>query len=400
MRSLKTNELLLPVSSSLAGMGFSSSWVFTSLYMSTQLNISYFFAGLAFTVSGLCAAVSQVYAGRLGDRLGHKSVLLSLILISGIAYLSIFYVSDTMHRPLIFSALFVVNIAVNSAIMSPLNSLVSLSSSSPLKGFSYLRMGNNVGWGFGPVLGGIIVSFYNYPSIYLLGLAMNVANAAVVLSVHNVRGSTTISRIKERVGRINPLYLYLGISALLVFMIQGQESVTLPNFAGTFRSMNAFEIGIIFFVNGFIVMVLQVPIIGMTTRMGLSRGYVFGIALYALGFFTMAFDYTLLEFVLSMTLATIGENFAFPAGNTIVTTLSKNENIGHHMGVYNAFISVGRSMGPVIGGVALSIFIDPVKIWGIVTASGAVAIAIYLAKLSRTVSQEEGRFAGGSEQGT
>lgn len=392
MKSFRSNDLLLPISSSLAGMGFSSSWVFTSLYMNTELGISYFFAGLAFTVSGICAAVSQIYAGKLGDRLGHKSVLMSLVLISGFAYLAIFLVSGTMHRPLLFSALFVINIAVNSAIMSPLNSLVSLSSSSPLKGFSYLRMGNNVGWGFGPVIGGIIVTFYGYPYIYLLGVAMNVVNALVIISVTNARGKVTARKRQER-GRINPMYFYLGLSALLLFMIQGQESVTLPNFAGTFRSMTAFDIGIIFFVNGFIVILLQVPIVNITARMGLSRGYIFGIVLYALGFFSMAFDYTLLEFVISMTVATIGENFAFPAGNAIVSTLSRNENIGQHMGVYNGFISMGRSMGPVLGGIALSVFLNPVKLWGVVSASGAVAIAIYLAKLSRRVSEEEGRYS-------
>ena len=107
----------------------------------------------------------------------------------------------------------------------------------------------------------------------------------------------------------------------------------------------------------------------------------------------MAFDYTLLEFVISMIVATIGENFAFPAGNAIVSTLSRNENIGQHMGVFNGFISMGRSMGPVLGGVVLTVFLNPVKLWGVVTASGAVAIAIYMAKLSRKVTEEEGNYS-------
>ncbi|AKA47917.1 hypothetical protein IX51_01110 [uncultured archaeon] len=379
---------MLPVSSSLAGMGFSSTWVFTSLYMHDALSISYLFAGLVFTVSGLSAAMSQVLAGRLGDRFGHRNVLLALIGLSGVAYFLIFYVSYFLHSPLVFSILFVVNISINSAILSPLNSLVSLSSSSSLKGFSYLRMGNNVGWGFGPVIGGTIVSLYGYPYLYLFGVAMNVANAFVALSILNVRGRTTRNPVKAR-GRINPLFFYLGMSALLLFMIQGQESVTLPNFAGSFRDITAFGLGIIFFVNGLCVILLQVPITRITSRIGLSKGYTIGIALFTIGFFTMAFDYNLLEFVISMVVATIGENFGFPAGNAIVTTLSRNENIGHHMGVFNAFISMGRSMGPVVGGTALTLFASPVKIWSLATVSGVVAILIYMIKLSRIVNAEE-----------
>lgn len=388
MLSKRSNDLLLPVSSSLSGMGFSSSWVFTSIYMHDYLSVSYLLAGLVFTASGIAAALAQIYAGRLGDRFGHKAVLLGLVALSGLTYFLIFYVSSYFLLPLIFSILFVINIAVNSAILSPLNSLVSLSSESPLKGFSYLRMGNNVGWGFGPMAGGILVSFYGYPYIYLLGLGMNIANAFVILSVKNVSGM--ISR-PERGKRFSilPMYLYLGISALLLFMIQGQESVTFPNFASSFRQMSAFDIGIIFFVNGIFVIILQTPITRITGKIGLSRGFTLGIALYAIGFFTVAFDYNLLEFILSIIVVTVGENFAFPAGSAIVSTLSRNENIGYQMGVFNAFISVGRSLGPVVGGAVLDYFTDPVMIWFLVTVSGLLGIILYTVKLSSTVNRAE-----------
>ncbi len=396
MKLKGNNEILLPFSSSLAGMGFSSSWVYTSLFLHQSLGLSYFLAGAVFTVSGISAAISQVYAGRLGDTIGHKVVLLSLIGISTVIYSLIFYISLFRHLPFAFSGLFVLNIAVNSGLISPLNSLVSLSSKSSLRGFSYLRMGNNVGWGFGPVIGGAIVTLYGYPYIYLFGLAMNLMNAVIALSVGNVKGMTT-KRERKFSLKVNPLYIYLGLSALLLFMIQGQESVTLPNFAQSFRNLSAFDIGIVFFVNGAFVILLQVPISNLTSRIGLSRGFTLGIFLYSIGFFTMAYDFTLLGFIISMAVATIGENFAFPAGNAIVSTLSRNKDIGHYMGLFNAFISMGRSMGPVVGGIALSFVSSAVGIWGIATASGFIAIALYAATLWRKVNEEEGRSSSSQE---
>ncbi len=393
MKLRENNEFLLPVSSSLAGMGFSSSWVFTSLYLHDSLKLSYFLAGAVFTASGIAAALSQVFAGRLGDAFGHRRVLMGLIGVSGIAYSLIFYTSYFYALPLVFSVLFVINISVNSAIISPLNSLVSLSSKSTLKGFSYLRMGNNVGWGFGPVIGGLIVTLYGYPYIYLFGVAMNIANALLVLFVRNVSGVTS-ARKRKLSFRISPMYLYMGLSALMLFMIQGQESVTLPNFAEGFRNLTAFDIGIVFFVNGLFVILFQVPITRITGVIGLSRGFAIGAFLYSLGFFTNAFDYSLVGFVISMAVATIGENFAFPAGNAIVSTLSRNRDIGQHMGVFNAFISVGRSMGPVVGGVALSYIPGAVGIWGAVTASGFMAILLYAATLWKKVNVEEKRTPG------
>ena len=42
------------------------------------------------------------------------------------------------------------------------NALVSQSSQVQLKGFSILRVGNNLGWGFGPAIGGFILSFLEF----------------------------------------------------------------------------------------------------------------------------------------------------------------------------------------------------------------------------------------------
>lgn len=383
-----SNETLLPISSSLAGMGFSATWAFTSLFMYSSLGVSYFIAGAVFTLSGIVAALFQFLGGRLGDRFGHRGILLALILISTLLYILIFLVSDFFVIPLVFSILFVLSIAVNSAIISPMNSLVSLSSESPLKGFSYLRMGSNVGWGFGPMIGGAIFTFYGYPFIYILGLGMNIANIVIVMRVTEVKGKVTEPG-SARIGHLNSMYIFLGVAVLLIFIIQGQESVTLPNFMSGIRHMTALDVGVIFFVNGLFVILLQPSVIRITSRIGLSRGFVLGTFLYAFGFFTMAFDYNLPEFIISMIVATIGENFSFPAANTIVTTLSRNENIGLQMGVLNAFKSVGRSIGPVVGGAALSNYSNPVLIWFLVTVSGLFSIIIYAIKLFRKVNTHE-----------
>lgn len=369
-------------------MGFSSSWVFTALFMHNDLNVNYFLIGLVFTISGLTSAVSQVYVGRAGDKVGHKRILILLVSLSSVVYLLIYYLSITSVSILTFSALFVAVMSINSAMLSPVNSLVSLSSESPLKGFSYLRMGNNVGWGFGPFVAGVIATPFGYQIIYLMGLLSSAINLGIVLFATEVKGKLSEPARRRGVG-IGSVYIFLGISALLLFMIQGQESVTFTNFAVQFRQMTAFDIGIIFLVNGMIVVLFQTSITRITSRIGLSRGFMLGIALYAFGFFTMAFDYNLYEFIISITIATVGENFSFPAGNAIVSTLTRNRDIGYHMGVFNAFISVGRSMGPVVGGYTLSVFTNPVEIWAAVTVSGLISILIFFATLSDKVSKAE-----------
>ena len=47
------------------------------------------------------------------------------------------------------------------------------------------------------------------------------------------------------------------------------------------------------------------------------------------------------------------------------------------MGLYNAFISVGRAMGPLVGGAVLSITSVPFEIWGLATLSGFLSAAVF-----------------------
>lgn len=378
------NIHLLSVSSALTGFGFSSTWVFTSVYMHSVLHVNLYVVGLVFTISGILAAISQIYGGRLGDRMGHKYLMILLSTASTVIYILIFYVSLKMQNAFVFSLLFVSNIVINSTIISPSNAMVSLSSRSALSGFSYLRVGNNVGWGFGPFLGGVVVDIYGYPYLYLIGVVTFLLSTLVASMLLNVRGEVT-SRYKLSFRSMDPKYLFLGMSALLLFMIQGQESVTLPNFASIYRGLNAFDIGIIFFVNGLFVILLQAPISRITEKVGLSFGFVVGIFLYAIGFFSMAFDYTVLLFVISMAIATVGEDFAFPAGNAIVARLSRNKDVGLHMGVFNSFISVGRSFGPIVGGALLFYVSNAALLWFLATVSGLIAIGIFIPLVSKSV---------------
>lgn len=378
------NVFLLSISSALTGFGFSSTWVFTSIYMHSVLGMSFYLVGAVFTVSGLLAAGAQVYGGRLGDLFGHKRIMIALSSSSMIVFLALFLISSFKTNAILFSSLFILNIVLNSTIIAPSNALISLSSKSALGGFSSLRVANNIGWGFGPFLGGVVVAVYGYPYLYLIGVFTFFFAAITATILRNVQGQVSEHRSLS-LGKIDPKHIFLGISALLLFMIQGQESVTLTNYATVFRGLSAFDIGIIFFVNGLFVILFQAPISKITEKIGLPAGFVAGIFLYFAGFFSMAYDYTLFWFSMSMVIATVGEDFAFPAGNALVSELSGNRDVGLYMGLFNAFLSMGRSFGPILGGVALTYIANAQLLWMTVTASGLIGIIVFMVKVYPSV---------------
>ena len=75
---------------------------------------------------------------------------------------------------------------------------------------------------------------------------------------------------------------------------------------------------------------------------------------------------------------TVGEDFSFPVGYSIVSDISRPENIGRNMGLYNAFMTFGRALGPSIGGLSFSITRNPLLLWLYTTLSGFAGLILFI----------------------
>lgn len=88
----------------------------------------------------------------------------------------------------------------------------------------------------------------------------------------------------------------------------------------------------------------------------------------------------------------MGENMAFPVGYSIVASISRKENIGANIGIYNSFSSIGRSVGPLFSGYLLPIVTDHFLFWIYVTSPGFVAV-IMLLFFSKLIREYRNRFS-------
>ena len=88
----------------------------------------------------------------------------------------------------------------------------------------------------------------------------------------------------------NRLLIALSVSALLLFMVQAQETVTLTNYANILRGLNYFQLGLIYLVNGAAVVATQGIFYKVTKRIGNYMSYAIGTFVYTAGFLSYAFD--------------------------------------------------------------------------------------------------------------
>ena len=361
--------------STLRGLGYSSIWIYSAIYLRVNLNLSILQDGLILTLGSAIAAFVQIYAGILADRFGYKRfIVLSVAICSvlfGLLVGSQGIRDSVLYYPIVFIGLMI----ANSAQAPATNAIISESSSVKLKGFPILRIGNNIGWGIGPALGGFLILGGSFYYLFLFGFATTLAGLLLSLTLKEIKPEGARA-VQFHAG--NRLLIILSVVALLLFIVQAQETITLSNYAKIIRNLNFNEIGLVYLTNGIVVIATQGFIYKLARRIGNYYSYVIGGILYSFGFFSYAFFSTLPGFMLATVILTIGENFSFPAGSAMVSLVSKPENIGRNMGTYNAFISAGRAIGPLIGGTVMSLTSNSYELWALTTVWGFISVLVFV----------------------
>ncbi len=366
---------LVAALSTFRGLGFSSIWVYSALYLRTELGLSVLQDGLVITVGSAIAAVLQIYGGSLSDLFGYKRTIVVSFASVIILYSVIVSFASARESSLWYPILFVALMVSNTVQTPAASAIVSHGSEIKLKGFSILRIGNNIGWGIGPAVGGFLIFVSGYFYLFVFGLVTAVVGLAITFLIRDVKPTGT-AEVKFHAG--NGLLMVLSVAALLLFIVQAQETVTLSNYTKILRNLNYIDLGILYLTNGIAVILTQGMVYRASRKLGNYWSFILGGFLYSFGFFSYAFFSGLAGMILATVIFTFGEDFAFPAGLSMVSMVSKPENIGKNMGTYNAFISAGRALGPLLGGYVLSFTVDPYVIWGATTIPGFIGVILIL----------------------
>jgi len=141
---------------------------------------------------------------------------------------------------------------------------------------------------------------------------------------------------------------------------------------------NLLGIGFSFF--GISAVVTQALVVGkIMQRIGEGRTIVIGLILSSLGMALIIISPELISIIVSSSILAVGEGLMMPSINTAVSRRADGGRQGVTMGLLGSFNSVGRPLGPVIGGLAYSVAIVlPYAGSAIVSFLSAAALELYL----------------------
>ncbi|MDV2990036.1 MAG: MFS transporter [Dehalogenimonas sp.] len=352
--------------------GFSFSLPFLSLYLHQQRDVSMAMVGIFILASGLIAAAVQMYAGMLCDRYGRRPLIIWSQLTNAVFYLVmavLVYVVAPVWTIIITYILVRASLMASRPATSAL--VVDLMPTGRLvEGYGILRLGQNLGFGLGPVIGGYFWLTTSYAWLFVAAAFIGVA--ALVVSYLQLKESVTSLNMEKITLRAMLLttqdktFLGFTLISIIAFMGLGQFISTLSVYTVDRIGLTTVQYGSLLMVNAGLVVTLQYPLSRLINRMKRASALLLGMVVYAAGYVMIGLAGVYGLFILAMGIITIGEVIFSPVSMTVVGELSPVSLRGRYQGFYGLAETLGISLGPTLGGALLDTTAPDgrIAVWG------------------------------------
>lgn len=341
-------------------------------------------AGLVLAAVMGTAAVVTPLSGALLDRLRAKPLLITGNLSSALGYAGFAFV-DRPWQAFVCAAVGGAGFGVANTANQVL-SLTLVSAEQRASSIALRRVAGNFGLGLGATVAGFIIASADhlraFQALYLVdGLTFAVCALVVLVGIPNPRRANAASASDQGTGfravAHDRLFLIL-IAANIVFVMTGGAlfSNILAPFAEAHTPVGPGEIGIVFFINTFFIVVAQIPATRVVKRMRRTHALAATSALFAIGLLAVLLA-TLTSSTLTATavlagvaiVIAIGECAQFIVLGLIVAELAPPDLLGRYMSLYALAFMAGVALGPAAGGALLATSPDAVWWGGALTAA-------------------------------
>lgn len=382
VRGIPRTIYLVGVANLVQSAGRSAAWLFLPLLLYTAYHLSFLQVGLLAALIVPVTILASLIGGSLSDRLGRRPFVAYPPLVNaGVSFLTYAFWS---HGVVVLMGLWAVNSFLGNVNGPAQNSMVSdvTPVERRLDAFSLLRVFGNAGFAIAPAVGGVLADQFGLPVVFLLaGTASLAAGVFLVLKLEETRklSETRTATARGALGFPfhDSLLLLVGVLGFGLTVASGQFGTALSLFSAGVRHLTYEEIGLLYSVNGILVVTLQFPISSRVTGHYLSWMAV-GTLLYGLAFLLFDIGPTYSVDILAMAVLTLGEDLVSPLQNVIVASISGRDRRGSYFGAYTAIRSSASMVAPPVGTLLLGTG-QPLLLWGTMAVLTVFVAGGYLA---------------------
>lgn len=365
---------------------------FLSLYLTASLNYTLEDVGWVLTAFGLGSIIGSWLGGKLTDKFGYYPIMFWSLMISGILFIFIQYitsfwgfcagiftvmlVADTF-RPALF-------VAIN-AYCKPENRTRSV---------SLIRLAINLGFSFGPVVGGMIIANISYAGLFWIDGITCILAALLFASVLSYKDSKADKETKAAMEEAKSPYrdkaylLFLLIVILTGFAFL-QYFSTIPLYYRDDQYLNEQQVGWLLGINGLLIFIFEMPLIKYleNPKFNIYRILIIGTLMFAASFLFLNLTNWWGILLIGMVLMSFAEVLNFPFLNSFAMTRGQGRNLGSYMALFTMAFSVSHVLGHNSGMQLIHNFGFEAT-WYIMTAC-LVLTAVLIVVLSRMIRKEK-----------
>ncbi|WP_107924017.1 MDR family MFS transporter [Lysinibacillus parviboronicapiens] len=341
----------------------SMSMPFLAIFLSQSANLDFATIGFIIGVGPLAGTSCGLIGGVLSDFIGRKKLMILSLIGLSIAFIGFISTTNIIFL-LIFSIIRGIAQAffgtVSKALMADLTP-----DNKRYKMFANRYLASNLGYAIGPMLGaflgigGSTIAFILTSSIYVIyAVVLYFMLRAIKDSKHNngavSKDNMNVALLWHTLRSDVPLMLFI-IGGILLTTVHGQMSVTLSQYlqANIIDGVKLFAI--LMSVNGFTVLIVQIPLTRWSERFTLIQRIAYGCMLFAVGEIGFAFSTIWIAFIISMFVFTLGEILVIPAEYAQVDEITPQHLRGTYYGA-QSLGEFGNFLGPWFGGILLSTY--------------------------------------------
>jgi predicted MFS family arabinose efflux permease len=318
---------------------------FLSLYLTTDLNFTLKDVGWIMSAFGLGSVVGSWLGGQLTDKIGYYKVMVRSLISTGILFIALQFLNTfesfcigiflvmlvaDMFRPAMFVAL--------SAYSKPENKTRSV---------TLIRLAINLGFSAGPAVGGIIITTLSYNGLFWVDGITCILATLLLIKVLNPKKARVLDEVKTNSPKSayqdKAFFIFL-IAMVLFGIVFLQYFSTMPLYYKEAHYLSEFEIGILLGCNGFVIFILEMPLIKWLESKSYTKSGLMLFGTILLGFSLLVINLSSWTGVLiiGMLLMSLGEMITFPFSNAFAMDRAKKGNQGEYMALYSIAFSVSH----------------------------------------------------------
>ena len=328
-------------------------------FYAEQLGASPLELGLLMAVYSLMQFFFSPMWGRISDRIGRKPVIVTGILGLAVSYFLLAFSTEVW---MLFIARIVGGILSAANMPTVMAYVADITTEEDRgKGMGVVGAATGLGFIFGPAIGGVFTNISLHAPFYIAGILSFITLFFVMFIL---KESLTESQKAQSSKPKNQSFDAVRGPFATLYFLQFFITLSLAGLEATFAyygaakaGLDAVNLGYIFMIMGLASAAVQGNMGKLTKKFGEGQIIKAGIFLSILGFGLILFIQNFITAAIFLAIFGVGNGVIRPSVSSLLTKKSKYGH-GSVTGYLSSFDSLGRIIGPVLGGFLFSISIE------------------------------------------